>query len=62
MMKELSIKAAAARAQISTQNVQESFIANIRIDEEALQASITRLLTPEEKWPDSSLKMDDQQH
>ena len=63
MMKELSNKAAAARAQISTQNVQESLIANIRIDEEALQAGITRLFPPEENQLDSSsLKMDDQHH
>ena len=53
-MKELSAKAATVRAQISTQNVQESLIANIRIDEEALQAGITRLLPLEDEQYDSS--------
>lgn len=62
-MKELSIQAATARAQIITQNVQDSLIANIKIDEEALQAGTTRLLPPEEKQPhSSSIKMDDQQY
>ena len=61
-MKEMSVKAAAASAQISTQNVQESLIANIRIDEEALQAGIIRLLPSKEKQCDtSSIMVNDQQ-
>ena len=60
-MKELSVKAAASRAQISTQNVHEYLIGNIIIDEETLQAGMTRLLPPEEKRFDtSSIKIDDQ--
>lgn len=43
-MTELSAKAAGARAQISNQNIQESLIANVRTDEEALRADITKLL------------------
>lgn len=43
-MTELSAKAAGARAQISNQNIQESLIANVRTDEEALRAGITKLL------------------
>ena len=43
-MKELSHKAAGTIAQISTQNVQESLIVNVRIDEEGFQARITKLL------------------
>ena len=57
------MRAAAARAQISNQNVQKSLIANVRIDEEVLQAGITRLLPPEEDQPSSSsLEMNVQQH
>ena len=59
--KELSAKVATTRAQISTQNVQESLIANIRNDEEALQAGITKSLPLEyEKFDTSSIKNDGQ--
>ena len=53
-MKDLSRRAATARAQISTQNVQESLTANVRIDEEALQAGITKLLPLSDDHYDSS--------